>query len=32
MQTAAEVSPQPPTEKKTGFCIEDAVYSSAYAA
>lgn len=30
MQAATEVSPQPPTEKKTDFCIEVAVYSTVY--
>lgn len=30
MQAATEVSPQPPTEKKTDFCIEVAVYNTAY--
>ena len=30
MQAATEVSPQPPTEKKTDFCTDVAVYSTAY--
>lgn len=30
VQAATEVSPQPPTEKKTDFSIEVAVYSTAY--
>lgn len=29
MQAATEVSPQPPTEKKTDFCTCVAVYSTA---
>lgn len=31
MQAATEVSSEPPTEKKTDFCIEADVYSIAYA-
>lgn len=31
MQAATEVSRQPPTEKKTDFCAEVAVYSTASA-
>lgn len=29
MQASTEAAPQPPTEKKTGLCIEDVVYCAA---